>query len=133
MTPDEKRRDLVSYRLSQAREPLDEAEYLLAGGKSLRGVVNRAYYAMFYAVLALLVGEPYSSSKHAGVLSYFNRRFIRGGIFPEDMGFTINRAFEMRQRGNYKEHVVLDQDEVSQVVHRAKEFVEKVEKYMSDM
>ncbi len=44
---------LVAYRLEQADESLTAAEILLRG-KLIRPAVNRAYYAMFYAVLALL-------------------------------------------------------------------------------
>ena len=63
MTTDEKRKVLARYQLQQADESLEEARYLLAGEKSLRSVANRAYYGMFYAVLALLIYEPYTSSK----------------------------------------------------------------------
>ena len=64
---------LARYRLEQAGESLNEAKFLLSGKQSPRSIINRAYYAMFYAILALLIYEPYSSSKHSGVLSYFNR------------------------------------------------------------
>lgn len=77
MTAVQKKHELSRYRIKQAEESLDEAKFLLTGKKSGRSVINRVYYAMFYAVLALLVYEQYSSSKHSGVLSYFNRRFIK--------------------------------------------------------
>ncbi len=44
---------LMSYRLEQADESLQAAKILLDQGLT-RPSVNRAYYAMFYAVLALL-------------------------------------------------------------------------------
>ena len=69
MTPSDKKRELALYRIKEAEESLDEAEFLFKGEKSPRSVINRAYYAMFYSVLALLIFEPYSSSKHSGVLS----------------------------------------------------------------
>jgi uncharacterized protein len=51
---DEHTKELAEYRLQQARETLQEAEGLYS--MSLwRGTINRAYYAMFYAVLALTV------------------------------------------------------------------------------
>ena len=59
MTGWEKQRQLAQYRMQQAKESLDEARFLLGGGKSARSVINRAYYAMFYAVLALLVYEEF--------------------------------------------------------------------------
>ena len=44
---------LVRHRLEQAAQALDEARLLQRSGSSL-GVMNRAYYAMFYAVLLYL-------------------------------------------------------------------------------
>jgi len=45
---------LVKYRLEQAQVALNDAKYLLDGGRSPQSIINRAYYAMFYAVVALL-------------------------------------------------------------------------------
>jgi uncharacterized protein (UPF0332 family) len=59
---------------------------------------------MFYAILALLIFEPYSSSKHSGILGYFNRRFIKEGVFDREMGRWVNKAFELRQRVDYREY-----------------------------
>jgi len=39
---------LICYRIEQAHETLREAD-ILFGQSALRGTVNRAYYAMFYA------------------------------------------------------------------------------------
>lgn len=127
----EKQKQLAAYRIRQADESLDEARYLLMGGKSLRSVANRAYYAMFYAVLALLVYEPFSSSKHTGVLSYFNRRFLKAGVFDRSLGLWLNKAFEMRQRGDYREQVELSREKVEQALDQAKSFVEAVRSYLA--
>ncbi len=108
MSIEEGKRQLALYRIQQAEESLDEAQYLLAGNKSPRSVINRAYYSMFYSILALLIFEPYSSSKHSGVLSYFNRHFIKGGMLPKDIGRAVNKAFDIRQRGDYREKISLD-------------------------
>ena len=130
MTTDDKKRTLISYRMTQAKESLDEARYLLDGDKSLRSVANRIYYSMFYAVLALLVNEPYSSSKHSGVLSYFNRRYIKDSVFPEELGIAINRAFDIRQRGDYKEDIIIEKEQISNLIEKAALFIETVEKYL---
>ncbi|HCC69053.1 MAG TPA: hypothetical protein DEP99_04110 [Nitrospiraceae bacterium] len=45
---------LIEYRLKEAEDSIEEAEVLLREGMSMRAVMNRLYYAMFYAVLALL-------------------------------------------------------------------------------
>ena len=41
-------------RLEQAQEVLEDAKFLLDSNRGTLSAVNRCYYAMFYAVLALL-------------------------------------------------------------------------------
>ncbi len=130
MTTDDKKKALAQYRLQQAQESLEEARYLFNGGKSLRSVANRLYYGMFYAVLALLIYEPYTSSKHTGVLAYFNKRFVKGGIFPESRGRSLNKAFELRQRGDYREFFELTRDQVEPILTEATEFIVSIRTYL---
>lgn len=130
MTTKEKQIQLARYRLKQAEESFEEAIYLLSGQKSPRSIINRVYYGMFYTILALLIFEPYFSSKHSGILSYFNKRFIKEKIFPEDLGRSINKAFELRQRGDYREYIELTYDQVKPFIEEGKEFLQKVKNYL---
>jgi len=47
---------LVAYRVEQADESLKSAKVLLED-ELFHSAVNRAYYAMFYAILALLASQ----------------------------------------------------------------------------
>ena len=132
MSIDEKRKTLAEYRLRQAKESIEEARYLLSGEKSLRSVANRIYYGMFYAVLALMIYESYTSSKHSGVLAYFNKRFVKGGIFSESLGRVLNKAFELRQRGDYREYFELSKDQVEPLLDEAEQFVAAIRKYLDE-
>ena len=132
MIEGDKKKALALYRLQQAKESLEEARYLFNGGKSLRSVVNRLYYGMFYSVLALLIYEPYASSKHSGVLSYFGKRFVKGGDFPESMGRCLNKAFELRQRGDYREYFELREDQVEPLLNDADHFLFCVRVYLDE-
>ena len=132
MSIDEKRKLLVKHRLQQAAESLQEAQYLFTGGKSLRSVVNRIYYSMFYSVLALLIYEPYESSKHSGVLAYFNKKFVKGGLFSQSLGRSLNKAFELRQRGDYREYFELTKDQVERLLDEAAQFVAAVRTYLNE-
>ncbi len=66
---------LLIYRMDQAKETLAEAEKMLAEGFSPRSITNRAYYAMFYALLVLFIkaGVPLTTSKHSGVINDYKR------------------------------------------------------------
>lgn len=87
---------------------------------------------MFYAVLSLLIHEPYASSKHSGVLAYFNRRFVKGGLFSESLGRSLNKAFELRQRGDYREYFELTNDQVEPLLAEAASFVSAVRTYLEE-
>jgi len=41
---------LIQYRLEQAQVALDDAKFLIDGKRSPQSIVNRSFYAMFYAV-----------------------------------------------------------------------------------
>jgi len=130
MTVDEKKDSLIRYRLEQAKEAIGDAVFLFENSRGLRSVVNRIYYAMFYAVLALLVTEPFQGSKHSGVIGYFNKRFIREGVFSPDAGKYLNLAFEARQESDYKEFSELTAENVQELLEHAKAFIEEVMKYL---
>ena len=74
---------LIQYRLEQAKETLLDARVLYEHERRPASIVNRAYYAMFYATLALLVTVGKSSSKHIGVISFFDTEFVKKNIFPK--------------------------------------------------
>ena len=58
---------LIQYRIEQANESLDSAEILFKNEK-YRPSVNRSYYAMFYAILALIIPTEHKTSMHSGAI-----------------------------------------------------------------
>jgi hypothetical protein len=130
VTADEKKRSLVELRLRQAEESLDEARFLFEGGKSPRSVINRVYYSMFYAILALLVYEPFGSSKHAAVLSYFNLNFVKKGLVSIELGRAVNKAFDLRQRGDYRETDSITHEQVEPFLEHGSLFINSVRDYL---
>ena len=122
--------ELIKYRLEEAEDSIKEAEVLLKEGMSMRAVMNRLYYAMFYAVLALLQEKGMGTSKHAGAISLFDREFIKKGVFDEKLSKILHRAFELRQKGDYMEQAEVTQSDVDEMLPETKEFVRKVKTYL---
>ena len=90
MKPDEINA-LVSYRMSRAEESLRAAE-IMQQNQMFTFAMNRIYYAMFYAVQALLVLKGVSFSKHGQVKAYFNRELIKTGALPMELGRLYNNS-----------------------------------------
>ena len=121
--------DLVKYRLRQASETLQEAESLYQMS-FWRGTINRSYYAMFYAVLALAVLRQQVTSKHSGVMAFFDREFVRTGVFPKELSHSFHRAFESRQTNDYGEIFTVTEEEAKQTLEEADTFVSAVKNYL---
>ena len=118
---------LMRYRLEQAEEALAAARLLLREG-SLRASVNRSYYAMFYAILALLASRKEETSKHSGAIALFDRLYVHAGVFPTDFSKWLRRAFDLRTRCDNGAMITITDDEASTLVEQATTFVSKAGK-----
>lgn len=121
-------RALVQYRLEQAEDTLRASTLLME--YSLGGVMNRSYYAMFYAVLALLALHKLETSKHAGAISLFNREFVHTGVFPRELSRWLHQAFRQRLAADYAPLHTVTEDEARQVLDEARQFVAQVKAHL---
>jgi uncharacterized protein (UPF0332 family) len=120
---------LLRHRIAQAGETLREAE-ILVGGAAPRGAINRAYYAMFYALLALLATRQRGTSKHSGVISLFDREFVKTGLFPRELSRALHLAFDRRQKHDYGEMMPATVEMAEETLRDAKAFVLAIETYL---
>jgi uncharacterized protein (UPF0332 family) len=121
--------ELVKLRLEQARSTLNDARVLADGGGTPKSIINRAYYAMFYAALALLQNIGKVASKHTGVISVFDTEFVSKGIFPKDLSRNLHRAFDRRQAADYQPVRPATLEEAQEYINKARQFVAEVEEY----
>lgn len=100
MTDAEKIAALVRYRLEQADEALAAADLNLTNALE-RSAINRVYYAMFYAVLALLAERTSETSRHSGAIAQFDLLYVKPQVFRADLSRWLHRAFLHRQAADY--------------------------------
>ena len=74
-------KDYAKYCLDRAKEDLKAAQLLFENG-NYRIANNRAYYAIFHSMRAVLAFDNIDSSKHSGVIAEFRRKYIKEGVFP---------------------------------------------------
>lgn len=77
-------KELAQYRMERAREMLLAAEGNLEI-KQYKTSLNRSYYAIFYAMRAMNILKGFDSSKHSGVIAYFNREFLKTEILEKKL------------------------------------------------
>ena len=79
---DPARRDLALYRLEKAENCLNDAKLLLKN-ESYMAAANRAYYAIFHSARAILALDGEDRKRHSGVISYFQKHYIKTQIFEK--------------------------------------------------
>lgn len=129
MNPPDDIQVLVNARLQQAEDSLREGQLLLQN-EFHKGAINRFYYAMFYAVLALLITRQLGTSKHSGAIALFDREFVKPGIFSKEMSLWLHSAFELRLEADYAELVEVSAETAHESAQQALIFVKQITDYL---
>lgn len=124
--------DLIKYRLSSAKEKLTSAKLLLDAGL-YRDSVGRSYYAIFSAVRAVLAVRQVDFSKHAGVIAYFQKEFIKTEIFDKKYSKYLQQAFQIRNSCDYDDFFIVSKQDAEEQYERAVEILVVIEGYISKL
>ena len=129
MLPDS-RKELMKYRLEMAEERLKSSKILLDAG-SYKDSIGRSYYAMFTAVRALLAADGQDFSKHAGVIAYFQKEYIKSGKMEKKYSKYISQAFQIRNNTDYADFFIVSLQDAQEQYEKAKEFFEMIKEYIA--
>ena len=118
----------VALHMSRAAENLQAARKLLGEGHF--GIsASRAYYAMFYAAEAALLHRDLQFSRHSAVMSFFNKEFVKPGVFRPKAFKALQGAYDKRIQEDYTFRPLTEED-AKGVLAEAKEFVSEMTTYL---
>jgi uncharacterized protein (UPF0332 family) len=120
---------LARHRLGRAKEAFAEGEHLLTKS-AFMGAVNRFYYAAFYAARSLLALTEVDSSRHSGVITLFQKHFVKSGLIKADTAKALPRAFEKRQKSDYGDFSTVTRKEAQAIRVEVLAFVEECEQVL---
>jgi uncharacterized protein (UPF0332 family) len=121
---------LIQYRLEQAKNTISEIDVLI-NNHLFKVAVNRIYYGMFYALLALALKYNYKTSRHGQLIGWFNATFIKTGKIDKKFGKLIHIAFENMSDVDYGVFIDFSEDDVLQKYCEMKKFISFLEKYIN--
>jgi uncharacterized protein (UPF0332 family) len=131
MIDPEQREALVKNRLEQAYEIMRTAEKLVEFG-DYRSVLNRTYYAMFYALSALALHEDFQTSNHGQLLGWFNKTFVKGGVFEPQLSRILRDAFDRRMDADYEFDPLPDISDIPPMLADMKRFISTIKDYLEE-
>lgn len=123
----ENRIALSSVRLEQAKEDLETASENLSAGR-YKAANNRAYYAVFTAIRAVLALDAVDFKKHGSVINYFSKNYIRTGMVDEEFEMIVRVASKSRKRSDYEDYYKPAKEEVEDNIDGAGKLLAAIER-----
>lgn len=124
-------KSLSSYRFQKAADCLSLANKLFEQ-KEYGYSQNRAYYALFDAIRSITVLDSFDSSKHSGIISYFNLHYVKTNVFKSETSRIIRLASMLREKSDYEDFYTPDEQDTKELLPLVKDFLEDVEKYLKE-
>ena len=127
----EERQEYVKYRIESARKTFKAAKVLSDNG-FWNSSVNRLYYAVFYAVNALLVLNEIQTKSHSATKSQFSLHFVKTGKIDKKYGRLLSELFDWRHKGDYENIFDYNNDLVEPLFEQVIEMIEMIEKEINN-
>lgn len=121
--------DLSKYRFESSLEDLDDARIMFDNGR-YKNTLNRAYYSIFHAIKAVCALDGFDSSKHSGLIAFFNQNYVKTNIFPKEMSKVIRYASENREKADYLDFFLASKEEAAKQIERAEYFSKIIREYL---
>lgn len=118
----DKRQDLCNYRIDQAKETINVAKLCFENGH-YKDAINRAYYAAFYAVKAVLALDNIDFKRHKDVVATFNRDYIASGVYEKEIGRLLSRLQKKRENSDYDDFYIASKEEAEDQIKFAEQIV----------
>lgn len=118
----DKRQDLCNYRIDQAKETINVAKLCFENGH-YKDAINRAYYAAFYAVKAVLALDNIDFKRHKDVVATFNRDYVASGVYEKEIGRLLSRLQKKRENSDYDDFYFASKEEAEDQIKFAEQIV----------
>ena len=121
---------LEKYSIEKAENSLKSCE-LNIQNNLFTEAQNRAYYSIFYIVLALAYMQNFVTGKHHQLMGWFNKKYIHENkIFDKKFSKIYQRLLLNRQKFDYDVSKFPEKEQTIQDFEYAQFFVNEVKKYI---
>ena len=131
MASADNRKDLAIYRMEDAKKAVHSAK-VLCEIEDFKGANNRAYYACYYAMAAILSLKKIAFRRHKDTVAYFNQHYVNAEIFPKEIGRKLHKLKEIREESDYDNFYMLSKKETEEQIMFAETFVSLTENYLKE-
>jgi uncharacterized protein (UPF0332 family) len=125
------KKERVQHWTKRAQEAARDALALIQEGGSPEGIVNRSYFAMFHAVLALMRSIDQDASEQKAAMVLFKKEFLKTAKLPEALGKTVEDIAGLLESAESEEQARITSEQAFEAYNAAVEFVAAVEAHLT--
>ena len=74
--------------------------------------------------------DEFDSSKHSGVIAYFNKEYVKKGVFDKSVSKILDASFRLREKADYEDFYIVSKESAEEQLERAKVLIEEIRKYL---
>ncbi len=130
MTEDE-RRVIVGQEMVKALKFLTDSEEL-AKLEMWNVVANRAYYALYHAVMAMMVNDGFSPKTHSGLITEFGREYVFTGRIDPKYSKVLSQMRSIRENCDYDVFYYTNREEMEPILITVRELIELIKERVND-
>jgi len=121
--------DKVDVYFTRSKEFIEIAKDNLNMGH-YETAINRSYYSVYYAVIALLLKEDKSPKTHHGTRKLFSQVFVNDKNFSKDLFDFYSELLNDRETADYDMFSDFTNNETEEIINNVNLFIEECEKFL---
>ncbi len=114
--------------IARAEDTLSDATFTFENER-FEVCVNRAYYAVFYCITALLEAKQVYAKTHQGSHNKFNELYLKTALMPQTLNDSLDTVFSLRQAGDYDFRIEITELEAQAAIYHARIFLAATRAY----
>lgn len=92
--------------------------------------IPQADYSIFTGVRAVLAKDGIDFKKHAGVIAYFQKEYIKTGEFDKKYSKYLQTAFQIRNNCDYSDFFIVSREDAEEQYQHALEMLNAICSYL---
>ena len=112
----------IEMIIARAEDTLSDATFNFEYER-YEACVNRAYYAVFYCITALLEAKQIYAKTHQGSHNKFNELYLKTELMPQNLKDSLDTVFSLRQAGDYDLRIEISEIEAQAAIEHARTFL----------
>ena len=86
----------------------------------------------FYAMRSANILKGQDSSKHSGVIAFFNKTYVKENLMERGLSKIIKDTSYLREKSDYDDFFIASKEEAEQQLLNAKYFVSVVDQFIKN-